>query len=687
MPDKPLTVATYAVGASLAAATLVYVFAPTFFIDQEAETNANSRKRGVVGLTNPANDCFINSTVQALAGLSDLRLYLIRETHRRDLDGPAYRNLVEDPNRDIPEWKIEGLQQGIVTKGLKDLLDALNERPLYRKTISAAQFVKCLEAAFRQRISRQQQDAQEFLQIVAERLNDEYNAGRRARQRAREIDAGPVDNIALQRELSRLTVDAGADGQEENAADTTTEPSQKQPAQAEAGISVTAATPSVRSNRSQSSSSDEIEEGFPMEGSFESQIECLTCGFKPAPNRSTFCSLTLNVPASTGGTTLGACFDGIFKTEYIEDFRCEKCSLIYAVEVYERNLSKSTDQQQTTKIKNSIGNIRKAIETDPESEGLELPDMKDAPRRKIARHIKIVSFPNILSIHLSRSIYDHRSSIKNAAKVDFPEILPLGGLLNQHKYKISSVVTHKGSHHSGHYETFRRQNTPQPFANKNTFKPAEEYSKSGTPGTSIATTPQLKAVLKENNPAMGATPELLSPTRQNPSSSKVSLSGSSSPPRTADNSRPRTASIISRSSSSSGSKKDGTSSPTRGLRVRTRSSLSQLKNNISRTLSRSPTKDSNSGSSSPTGTASPTLGTTTTISTGFNTLNTSTATDAGNDGNSINLKKMHQKRRQKKTLERWWRISDEKVKESKTSEVLGMQREVYLLFYELQRER
>jgi ubiquitin carboxyl-terminal hydrolase 16 len=41
--------------------------------------------------------------------------------------------------------------------------------------------------------------------------------------------------------------------------------------------------------------------------------------------------------------------------------------------------------------------------------------------------------------------------------------------------------------------------------------------------------------------------------------------------------------------------------------------------------------------------------------------------------------------KRKKTSDRWWRISDEKIKESKTSEVLGMQREVYLLFYELEK--
>jgi ubiquitin carboxyl-terminal hydrolase 16 len=39
--------------------------------------------------------------------------------------------------------------------------------------------------------------------------------------------------------------------------------------------------------------------------------------------------------------------------------------------------------------------------------------------------------------------------------------------------------------------------------------------------------------------------------------------------------------------------------------------------------------------------------------------------------------------RKRKMFDRWWRISDEKVKECKTSDVLGQQREVYLLFYEM----
>ena len=43
-------------------------------------------------------------------------------------------------------------------------------------------------------------------------------------------------------------------------------------------------------------------------------------------------------------------------------------------------------------------------------------------------------------------------------------------------------------------------------------------------------------------------------------------------------------------------------------------------------------------------------------------------------------------RRKGKKDDKWWRISDDKIKETRTSEVLDMQKEVYLLFYQRVRE-
>jgi ubiquitin carboxyl-terminal hydrolase 16 len=44
-----------------------------------------------------------------------------------------------------------------------------------------------------------------------------------------------------------------------------------------------------------------------------------------------------------------------------------------------------------------------------------------------------------------------------------------------------------------------------------------------------------------------------------------------------------------------------------------------------------------------------------------------------------------EKSKPRKQQTRWWRISDEKIKEASTRDVLSMQREVYLLFYEIER--
>ena len=116
MPDRPLTVLTYAASASLAAIALVYFFNPNHLIDGEASANsASTRKKGVVGLVNPANDCFINCILQSLAGLGDLRLYLIREVHRRELSDPSIYtsvNLKDKNGNQVDSSKLASLQCG-----------------------------------------------------------------------------------------------------------------------------------------------------------------------------------------------------------------------------------------------------------------------------------------------------------------------------------------------------------------------------------------------------------------------------------------------------------------------------------------------------------------------------------------------------------------------------------------------
>ncbi|KEY70053.1 hypothetical protein S7711_07840 [Stachybotrys chartarum IBT 7711] len=611
MPERSTTALSYAAGASLAAVALIYVFSPTFTIDNDA---SSSRKKTIVGLRNQANDCFINSVLQVLAGLPDLRIYLIRETHRRRIEDPAvYAHLVQPNNgKEVAQWKLQGLQQGLVTLGLKDILDALNERPIYKKSISPFQFVKVLETAFKQRISRQQQDAQEFLQIVAERLKDEYHAGQRARMHARQYGGlaaasaepnkkdGPGSSNGEPSEKQNLEV--VADGVEDSSTDTNPPPTNGH-------------LPL------------ELEEGFPMEGKYESRLQCQTCKYTTKPREETFCTITLAVP-QVSSTSLNSCFDGIFKTEYIDDFKCELCRLAQTVANLEHELARSNSDAFKAQAQERIGKIRHAMETDPENPPLdvELEDIRYAPKRRIAKITRMAVFPKVLAIHLSRSIYGAQMTSKNSAKVSFPEQLSLGGLLDSRKYKLLGLVTHKGGHNSGHYEAFRRQNAPAHFPNPNTFQASEAYSKTPTP----LSTPEISA-RAINSPAV-STADLLSSSPGN-NSSTLSLESTRVPPR----------SVPAESSASSSpptdKEKDGETGSLRSVAASTRSAISKLASSRQN---------------------------------GVSPLNPAVAAKRS--------------RKRRATTDKWWRVSDEKVREAKTSEVLGMQKEVYLLFYELERE-
>ncbi|KAK9850865.1 hypothetical protein MYU51_011473 [Penicillium brevicompactum] len=608
MQEKPTTVAAYAAGASLAAVALFYVFGPNYTIDGD-ESNDSNRKKSIVGLSNLANDCFINSVLQALAGLGDLRVYLIHELHRRQLDGPeTYHTVASD--EELTEGatdKLRELQQGITTRALKEMLDRLNERPIYKKTISARDFIQALEYAFRTRISRNQQDAQEFLQIVLERLCDEYHAGVRARRRA-------------------LGSAAAASGSEGSAQESSSEVEVRIDDGSVNGLPAIIDTKLKEIDQ---------ESGFPFEGMMESQIECQFCHYQYKPNQTAFVNLTLQVPQKSS-TTLGSCFDGLLKTEYIEDFRCDRCSLQHAVDVKSKELARARSQSDRDRLEREISRLREAIETDPEAEleNITLPPSESVPKRRIARYMRITAFPKVIAIHLSRSIFDRSSSSKNAAKVSFPERLPLGGLLTQKWYKLLAIVCHKGSHHSGHYESFRRNHIYPPFSTPGAFS-SYAQSRVASENPSAAPSPRIHPRSSPED-SLG---------RQSPATSTISLSGSTQ----LTPGRPTT----------SGSRRSFQSTLSRSSKTETQTQTPSP--------SDSPSTDQGRWSSS---TSAPRAS--------RSIPRPSQERDAGT-GVSSRL------RRRRKPADRWWRISDEKIKECKTSDVLGMQREVYLLFYELEK--
>lgn len=345
-------------------------------------------------------------------------------------------------------------------------------------------------------------------------------------------------------------------------------------------------------------------------------------------------------------TSLSSCFDGIFKTEYIDDFKCEMCRLVQTVANLEHEVSRSTSDSFKANALDSIAKLNEAIRTDPEQppEGVDLGDIRYAPKRRIAKTTCMTIFPKILAIHLSRSIYGvGQMTQKNSAKVAFPERLPLGGLADQRRYKLLGMVTHRGGHNSGHYEAFRRQNVPPHFPNQNTFMQSEVYSKTPTP----LSTPVMLA--KHADSPTLSTPDLLSPTSTT-ASSTLSLD---SVPVQAPRSVPSPAAP---EGNGPDRDRDTDTSSLRSVAASTKSALSRLT---------SGRYDGGGGSR----TASPKL--------------RPQSQPQSQAAHSLTGSIKRTKRKQH--LDRWWRVSDEKVREAKTGEVLSMQKEVYLLFYELEK--
>lgn len=626
MPDRPLTVLTYAASASLAAVALVYFFNPNYLIDGDSSTSsASTRKKGIVGLFNPANDCFINSILQSLAGLGDLRLYLIREIHRRELGGPevyAVVPLVDSNGKEVDGRKLASLQSGEVTLGLKNMIDRLNERPIYKKTISAANFIGVLESAFGTRISKSQQDAQELLQIVAERLSEEYQAGRQARNRARNTQNGLVSNAGLKQTEASIP-------QEAHTADEGTDTDH---------LTTHAPTTQEAVNADELDLLAEEEDGFPLEGQTEARTECQFCHFVPKASPTSFVMLNLMVPQKSS-TTLNECFDAHFKTEFIDDYKCDKCRLKHAVEAYSKEYERARSDERKATIQTSIEKLRTALQDDPEKtpEGVELPDTKLAPKRRIARHIEITTFPKVLVVHLSRSVFDLRSSsTKNLAKVTFPEKLPVGGLVNRKNYKLLGMVTHKGTHNSGHYETFRRQHLYAPYSTPHVDNVSGPYSATPNQSRSTLPSPQVSAESPKLSQEANASASNLNTTERTSSSSASPSSNSQSPPSTRPSSGSMNGTHPDKDSDVSIAKK----LPPTGI------------DGVKDRLLNPETK------SRPT------------------TANTSKSS-------AMDVSRF---KRRKRPVDRWWRISDDKVKECKTSDVLSMQKEVYMLFYEVDKE-
>lgn len=144
-----------------------------------------------------------------------------------------------------------------------------------------------LERVFRQRISRSQQDAHEFLQVVAETIAEEYHKQKKSVKAARVVKEKDLED-----EKAHEEEEAGGRNILLNVGEAGGEKVEEE----EDGVII-----NVENSDSNLEDETEDEGGMPLEGKVESEIECQKCHFKPKPTVSTFVVLTLPVPQKVRG--------------------------------------------------------------------------------------------------------------------------------------------------------------------------------------------------------------------------------------------------------------------------------------------------------------------------------------------------------------------------------------------------
>lgn len=373
-----------------------------------------------VGLLNPANDCFANSNLQALASLRILYGYIshlaliVPPDHNGTTENTTTANNSTPTAANNPSNSIKGGSKGIesaplgLSISLGKTIVLLNEPILSPKSLSPWPFLHVLEKFYNSHISRNQHDAHELLHLILETLETEHE-----RLRAYYASSKSASNVVIP--------------------------------------------------------------DFPFQGTTIDRITCSKCGYSPTLSSSTFIVFSLMVPQQRSAL-LTDLLDEVSSPEFIKDYGCTKCRVSHVLQL-------NQDEKLISELNKymSEGDQAAALSELPEELEARLPRSVTSP---IAKSMQFGKLPKILTIHLSRSIYGGYGASRNSCKVTVTEFLELMeqqptsrngtkdrdapngmeitakllGNRTKVTYKLMAMIRHKGTHYAGHYECFRRKN-------------------------------------------------------------------------------------------------------------------------------------------------------------------------------------------------------------------------------------
>ncbi|KAI8071794.1 hypothetical protein BC940DRAFT_330999 [Gongronella butleri] len=369
----------------------------------------------VSGLVNTGNSCYLNSVLQAMSSLPALHVYLER-LNQQHYAMPVSRAMLST---------------------MRQLCRPLDDQ----MPLDAFSPVAIASSVRHRVISREQEDAQELFQVLADALDQER----------------ALVSAAIHKPNGLLSLLSYAP------------------------------TPAFSLDN-------------PFRGFFASRLSCTTCGYVEAIRHFSFNNIQLALP-QTPSTTLYECLDQWTGLEYLEDVTCRQCAMTQWLDQLETSVDELQSMAKAcTDLATKRGHLTQLVQLETQrreaaahvhsgawkDDEAKIP--KDALRGGFGigvstKQVMFAKMPPVLCLHVARSTF-HPSGLvyKNKCQLQFPERLdmrpfctngtihtdatePISSPDDNHSsesqdqghYRLMSVIVHYGSHNYGHFIAYKRQ--------------------------------------------------------------------------------------------------------------------------------------------------------------------------------------------------------------------------------------